>query len=114
MEFADGSTRSKTSTVSFDRIIHHILLVRNQKIGELLNDVNLYVFLENEYDIFRLSPVKEEFLKRDLFELKHSSLDLVHYSKLIKQLKEDNTILPHPRHMLFHQELRIIFDKYCL
>lgn len=114
MEFKKDNTELRSFTVSMDDIISNVLSIRNQKVSELLNDINLYVFLENEYDIFGLSPVKKEFLKRDLIELQNSSLDLVHYSQLIKQLKEDNSASPGSDHLLFHQELRNVFDKYCL
>ncbi|MBL0743925.1 hypothetical protein [Chryseolinea lacunae] len=47
-------------------------------------------------------------------ELQNSSLDLVHYSSLIKHLKEGHPETSVTDHPLVIQELKAIFQKYCL
>lgn len=112
MEKQDGELTMRTSTDSIASIIDQVLATRNQKITILLNH-NLTEFLEQQYDIYKLSSIKTEFLKKDLLELRKTPLDLAHYSSLIKELKDFSTAfnLDHP---LILQELRTVFDKYCL
>ena len=61
---------------------------RDQLIVHLLSEPGLMSILEERYGTFSISSVTKEFLKRDLKELKQSSLDLAHYSSLILQLKD--------------------------
>jgi len=95
-----------------EKIINSVRQTRDSLITELLQDAALKSFLEVQYEIISLSPIKLEFLKRDLMELQRSSLDLAHYSSMIKQMKENNTSLSSDIHPLFHQELKTIFRKY--
>jgi hypothetical protein len=67
--------------------------------------------LETYFDVLALSAIKVEFLKRNLRELKDTPLDLVHYSSLIKQLKEVNMTTIDGDHPLFIQELKLTFQK---
>lgn len=69
-------------------------------------------FLEAHFNTLAISPVKQEFLKRDLHELLKSSLDLVHYSSLIKEIIEIGNLGSREGHPLFHYELKVIFNKY--
>jgi len=102
-----------STSISIDAIILAIHATRNEKISEALNDSNLSGLLETEYGIFKISTVKKEFLKRDLIELRNTTLDLVHYASLIKELKDANTITPDPLHPLFLKQLQLVFNKYC-
>jgi hypothetical protein len=97
--------------VSIDQSIETIRAHRDEHLKELLNDSTLMNFLEAQYDVFQISSVRREFLKRDLTDLKNTSLDLVHYAALIRDMKEgtSTTIAEHP---LFLEELRNIFKKY--
>jgi hypothetical protein len=100
------------SKVSIDKIIQNIRYVRDEQLQHLLDVQNMSPFLEEEFNVRTLSAVKLEFLKRDLLELKKSSLNLTHYATLINELKESNLDLPQKDHPLFLQELKLIFDKY--
>ncbi len=68
-------------------------------------------FLETQYDVFQISSVRKEFLKRDLTELKDSPLDRVHYASLIKDIKENGKVTL-DNQPLFIEELKGIFRKY--
>lgn len=82
---------SKTST---EFIIKKLRSIRDNKIYDLIKtDDSLMAFLEKHYTTFAISAVKREFLKRDLIELKSTSLDLVHYSSLIKEIMETGNLL---------------------
>ncbi len=98
---------------SIEKIISSIRKKRDERICDLLKLPALMSFLEEHFAIFALSTVKVEFLKRDLKELQHSSLDLAHYSSLIKQIKESNSDKREDDHPLFIKELKTIFQKYC-
>lgn len=96
--------------ISVDQSIETIRAYRDECLKQLLNDSRLMDFLEAQYDVFQISTVRKEFLKRDLTDLKNSPLDLVHYAALIRDLKGGTaTVADHP---LFLEELRNIFKKY--
>ena len=97
--------------ISIDQRIETIRAHRDERLKELLNDTRLMDFLEAQYDIFQISSVRKEFLKRDLIDLKNTPLDLVHYAALIRDMK-DGTAAPVADHPLFLEELRNIFKKY--
>lgn len=97
--------------VSIDQSIETIRVHRDKWLKELLNDAKLMDFLEAQYDVFQISSVRKEFLKRDLTDLKNASLDLVHYAALIRDMK-DGTTAAVDGHPLFLEELRNIFKKY--
>lgn len=97
--------------ISIDQSIDTIRAHRDEHLKQLLNDSQLMIFLEAQYDVFQISNVRKEFLKRDLTDLQNTSLDLVHYAALIRDMKEGTTtnVAGHP---LFLEELRNIFKKY--
>lgn len=103
----------ESAEISTEVIIEHLRSNRDTIINDLLeNDSTLMAFLEVHFDTIAISSVKREFLKRDLVELKNSSLDLVHYSSLIKEIKETGNSVSIEGHSLFHLELKVIFEKY--
>lgn len=85
--------------------------VRNNQINELLNDINLLSFAETHFNTIALSPIKLEFLKRDLKELQDSPLDLVHYANVLRESKEKSVIVS-SNHPLILIEIFTIFSKY--
>ena len=102
----------ESTALSMGKIIESIRQSRDFHISELLKDAVLLSFIEGHFETITLSAVKLEFLKRDLKELKKSSLDLAHYSSLIKRMKELNSGIPDDTHPLFLEELKVIFRKY--
>lgn len=103
----------EASKISTEVVIDMLRSVRDSTITLLLkNDDALMSFMEQHYNTIAISSVKQEFLKRDLNELKNSSLDLVHYSSLIKEIKETENLSSREGHPLFHHELGVIFQKY--
>ena len=106
------SLQESSPQVSIDKIILMIRSTRDRQIGELIKDSFLMSFLEEHYDTFAISAVKKEFLKRDLKELQNSSLDLAHYSSLIKQMKESPVEIELINHPLVLQEFKRLFEKY--
>jgi hypothetical protein len=105
---------NKTHTVvSTDTLITKIGLLRDSRIHELLTeDEKLMQFLDKHCDVIAISPVRKEFLKRDLLELKDSKLNLTHYSTLLNESKLSGTIRPEFMEELFVREFQLIFDKY--
>lgn len=98
---------------STEKIILYLKTLRDNRLKELLSaDDALMDFLEEQYNTLAISAVKREFIKRDLAELKSTSLDLVHYSSLIKEIKEHPEFQDAESHPLFIQELKAIFKKY--
>lgn len=103
----DPLTDATDLSVNF--IIELIRDFRNSLISKLLKDEHLIPFVNRQYQT-NLTPVKMAFLKKELQELSHTSLDLVHYSKMIREMKDFVSI---KSDALFYQELEPIFEKYC-
>ena len=105
-------TSEQTGELSMNQIIVAVRTVRDLQIEELMKEPVLMSFLEHYYDTFVISTVKKAFLLKDLTELKHSSLNLAHYSSLITQMKELKTREVNAGHKLFLIELKALFEKY--
>ena len=95
-----------------EKIIAAVQTARDLQITELMKESVLMIFLEHYYDTFVISSVKKAFLLKDLAELKHSSLNLSHYSSLITHMKELKTLEVNSSHKLFLIELKEVFQKY--
>jgi len=106
------SVQESSPLVSIEKMILMIRETRDRQIDALLKDTGLMSFLEEQYETFAISSVKKEFLKRDLKELQNTSLDLAHYSSLIKQMKEATLHVELINHPLVLQEFKRIFQKY--
>ena len=113
MEMEKSPTAKESSKTSTEFIIKNLRSIRDNKINDLpKTDDLLMSFLEKHYTTFAISSVKREFLKRDLIELKSTSLDLVHYSSIIKEIMETGNLLLIEEHPLFILELKTIFQRY--
>jgi hypothetical protein len=99
---------------SIDSIVSEIRDVRNNLIKKFLQDEVLHTYFSQQFER-TLSPVKSEFLKRDLKALMESPIDLVHYSSLIREF-HDNVITERKlkESDLFERELEVIFRKYAI
>ncbi len=97
--------------ISIDKIIEELKQLRDNRVQALMRTPDLMNFLEEHYNTFAISPVKLEFIKRDLKTLLQSPLDLVHYSGLLRQIKESN---PDVREyfILIEQEVKTLVEKY--
>ena len=102
------------ATVSIESIITEIKRMRDFLATNLINDTFLMAFMEEHFDTFFLGSVKIEFIKRDFKELQNSSLDLAHYSTLIRLQKDSSKNEVVAEHPLFLQEVFAIFRKYNL
>lgn len=96
---------------SVDDAIEAIRQSRDEFLSTLLSDAGLASFLEEHLDTIYLSPIRTEFLKRDLKELRSSVLDLPYYSPLIKELKEQQ-VTSLKNHRLFIEEAKLLYEKY--
>ncbi len=100
---------------SVETIIAYIRSLRDTRLRELTrHDDALMDLLEDLYNTVAISAVKREFMKRDLNELRASTLDLVHYSSLITAIKQDGAAVNAEQSQLFTDELKQIFGKYGL
>ncbi|MBL7832903.1 MAG: hypothetical protein JNK18_03070 [Cyclobacteriaceae bacterium] len=104
-----------SATLSTESIITYLHSVRNKRLAELSrHDDALMDLLEELYNTVAISPVKREFMKRDLAELRSSSLDLAHYSSLITEIKKTGNPELAQSSPLFTEEMKQIFRKYGL
>jgi hypothetical protein len=99
-------------SLSVEKIIDVIRSVRNDLVKEHLQDERLSYHYKDKFRK-ELTNVKKEFLKRDLKELLIAPVDLAHYSKVITQLRETNSVsLSEKNNAFFYEELDRIFSKY--
>lgn len=104
--------RSDSSAIfSTEQTITSIRETRDALLNALLSDAPLLVFAEQHFYTIAISPIKMEFLKRDLKELRDTSLDLVHYAGLLRESKEHGTIIS-SNHPLILSQIFSIFSKY--
>lgn len=104
-----------SATLSTESIITYLHTLRNQRLQELArHDDALMDLLEELYNTVAISAVKREFMKRDLQELRSSSLDQIHYSSLIAEIKKVGDAGIAETSPLFVAELKQIFRKYGL
>jgi hypothetical protein len=100
------------TALSTEKIIDIVRTVRNGLIKDLLKDDRYEHYFVKQFNK-PLSNVKKEFIKRELKELLIHPIDLVHYSKLINQIKETNsTSVSDHDHKLFYEEFDGVFRKY--
>jgi len=107
-----NKTDDKSTLVSMEVVITNIKETRDELIDDLLTDAGLITFLVTHFETFVISPIKAEFLKRDLKELRATNLDLAHYAALIRHMKEHNQLLSDSTHPLFVEQCIRIFRKY--
>jgi hypothetical protein len=106
---------SQTSTRwSDENIIDLIRKVRNDLIKDFLDERFLKDYLANKYSVKELSPVKVEFIKRELKEFLIAPIDKVHYEPILKQIRETNTasLFDEGNSELFYKEIDLIVKKY--
>lgn len=109
-----NETDRQVAKLSVEQIVDLIRNNRNDLVKSLLNDdkLNSY-FLEHCKK--ELSAVKREFLKRDLKELLIAPVDLVHYSKLITQVRDGGVFSGAERNSdFFVADLNRIIKKYSI
>lgn len=100
------------TVVSMENIIDLIRSARNAKVKNLLegNEVSTYFRLTFDRDLTR---IKRHFIERELTELLISPVDLVHYARLITELKMSNSLtLPESHEAFIAHEIGNILSKY--
>jgi hypothetical protein len=108
----NNMTEAQTEKLSVEKVIDLVRQVRNDLVKDFLIKDNAQNYFAEHYNK-PLSTIKLEFLRRDLSELLISPVDLVHYSALIKAIRDTNCAnLSNGNNDLFYRELDVIFSKY--
>lgn len=108
----ENITPPDESALNIDRIIEDIHFTRVALIKSLIQPDGLETYLEDHFDVMALSPIKSEFLKRDLKLLSESKMDLVHYSTLIRKVKESGSLPGLLIEDFIQAEIRTVVIKY--
>jgi hypothetical protein len=96
-----------------ERIIDLIRQLRNDLIKDFLDERNLKEYIADHFRIRELSPVKIEFIKKDLKELLISPVNLYHYEALMSHIRQtDSAALTENNEQLFYKELEALFKRY--
>lgn len=98
--------------LTMEHAIDSVRTMRNEQIKKFLNPEYLRIYFKTQYDK-DLSPVRLEFISRDLQQLLIAPVDLVHYSMILMTIKESGNInIPEESMALFTMEIELIFKKY--
>jgi hypothetical protein len=96
-----------------ENIIDLVRKLRNDLIKDFLDERMLNEYMATQFRVKDLSPVKLEFIKKELKELLISPVNLNHYQGLITQIKTtDSATLTENNEHLFYRELEGILKKY--
>lgn len=98
---------------SEERILELVRKLRNDLIKDFLDERYLKEYLFTNFRVSDLSPVRIEFIKKELKELLISPVNTNHYQRLIDQIRETDTAgLTEGNEPLFYKELDPIFRRY--
>jgi hypothetical protein len=96
-----------------ERIVDLVRKLRNDLIKDFLDERHLREYVTNQFNIRDLSPIKVEFIKKDLKELLISPVNINHYSQLIHQVKTtDSAAISESNEQLFYKELETLFKRF--
>jgi hypothetical protein len=96
-----------------ERIIDLIRQLRNDLIKDFLDERNLKDYIANHFRINELSPIKIEFIKKDLKELLISPVNVYYYEPLIAHIRQtDSAALTENNEQLFYKELEMLFKRH--
>jgi hypothetical protein len=98
--------------LSMESIIEKVRDSRNDLIKELLRDGKIQAYFMTTYNN-SVSPVKVEFIRRELKSLSMTPVDLIHYAALIKAVRKTNDFNSvSTDNQIFYQEFEAIFRRY--
>ena len=96
-----------------ENVIELVRKLRNDLIKDFLDERLLKEYILTHFNVRELSPVKIEFIKRDLKELLIAPVNTQHYEPLITQIKQtDSAALSDHNEQFFFKELEMIFKRY--
>ncbi|HEY0652956.1 MAG TPA: hypothetical protein VGD65_07505 [Chryseosolibacter sp.] len=96
-----------------ERIIDLIRKLRNDLIKDFLDERHLKEYVDQKFRVRDLTPVKVEFIKKDLKELMISPVNVNHYDALITQIRlTDSAALTESNEPLFFKEIEAVLKRY--
>ena len=95
-----------------DRVLDLVRKTRNNLIKDFLDDRMLKEYVSTHFGVRELSPVKVEFIRRDLKALLISPVNENHYEPVISHIKAEDAPLMEVNEQLFYRELENIFKRY--
>lgn len=102
-----------TETWTDEHVIDIVRRLRNDLIKDFLHEDYLRQYVRIQYRITALTPVRIEFIKKELKELLITPVDLSRYHDLIEQIKTtDSAALSGHNETLFYDEVDQILKKY--
>lgn len=96
-----------------ERILELVRKLRNDLIKDFLDERHLKEYVDNQFGIKSLPPIKIEFIRKDLKELLISPVNTNHYEPLISQIRlTDSAALTDNNEHLFYKELDMVMKRY--
>ena len=97
--------------LSMESIIDKVRSHRNDLIKELLKDGKIQSYFLSTHQK-TISPVRIEFIRRELKTLSTTPVDLIHYAALIKDIRKNKSFESFSDNQIFYDELELIFRRY--
>ncbi len=97
--------------LSMESIIDKVRCHRNDLIKDLLKDGKIQSYFLTTHQK-TISPVRIEFIRRELKTLSTTPVDLIHYAALIKDIRKNNSFESFSDNQIFYDELELIFRRY--
>lgn len=96
-----------------ERIIDLVRKLRNDLIKDFLDERHLKEYADQQFRVRDLTPVKIEFIKKDLKELMISPVNVIHYGPLMNQIRlTDSAALTEVNEQLFYKEVESVLKRY--
>lgn len=109
---APQAVASAGQKLSMESIIDKVREHRNDLVRDLLRDGKIQAYFLTSYNK-SISPVKVEFIRRELKSLSMTPVDLIHYAALIKAIRSANDFESvGTDDQVFYDELEVIFRRY--
>jgi hypothetical protein len=109
----ENTTASTTTRWTEEMITELIRKVRNDLIKDFLDEAYLRTYYKENYNVKIFSPIKLEFLKKDLKELLISPVNKAYYQPVMKSIREnDSASLSILHEELFYNEIENCISKY--
>jgi hypothetical protein len=97
--------------LSMEVIIDRIRSHRDDLIRDLLKDGKIQSYFSTIHQK-NISPVRIEFIRRELKTLSTTPVDLIHYAALIKDIRKNRNFESFGDNQIFYDEVELIFRRY--
>jgi len=93
-------------------VVELIQKLRNDLIRDFLDERFLKKYVQTKYHHSDISPIKLEFIRKDLKDLYLSPVNTKHYNPLIEEIQSHENFSLVGNEQLLYRDIESIFEKY--